>query len=46
MICSSNGHVLEKPREAQYLTHATFVPNNSSQGKIQLFDLFLLNLFD
>jgi hypothetical protein len=32
MICSSNGHVLEKPRQAQYLTHATFVPDTSCQG--------------
>ncbi|CAF2713616.1 unnamed protein product [Rotaria sp. Silwood2] len=34
MICSSNGQILEKPRQAQYLTHATFVPDNSSQGTI------------
>jgi hypothetical protein len=33
MICSSNGQTFEKPRQAQYLTHATFVPDNSSQGK-------------
>ncbi len=27
-ICSSNGQIiLEKPRQAQYLTHASFVPN-------------------
>ncbi|CAF3568334.1 unnamed protein product [Rotaria sordida] len=34
MICSSNGQILEKPRQAQYLTHATFVPDNSSEGTI------------
>jgi hypothetical protein len=33
MISSSNGQILEKPRQAQYLTHATFVPDDSSQGK-------------
>jgi hypothetical protein len=33
MISSSNGLKLEKPRQAQYLTHATFVPNDSSESK-------------
>jgi hypothetical protein len=32
-VTSSNGRVLEKPRQAQFITHATFVPRNSSQGK-------------
>ena len=34
MICSSNGQTLEKPRQARYLTHATFVPDTSSQGTV------------
>ncbi|CAF0956280.1 unnamed protein product [Adineta steineri] len=34
MISSSNGQILEKPRQAQYITHATFVPNNSSHNTI------------
>jgi hypothetical protein len=33
MISASNGQILDKPRQAQYITHATFVPNNSSQSK-------------
>ncbi|CAF3782621.1 unnamed protein product [Rotaria sp. Silwood1] len=34
IICTSNGQILENPRQAQYLTHATFVPDNSSLGTI------------
>ncbi|UJR32017.1 hypothetical protein I4U23_019486 [Adineta vaga] len=34
MICTSNGQILEKPRQAQYITHATFVPNNFSANTI------------
>lgn len=32
MIHSLIGRTLEKPRRAQYLTQATFVPDNSSQS--------------
>ena len=32
IICSSNGQSLEKPRQAQYLTHASFVPDETSLG--------------
>ncbi len=31
IICSSNGQILEKPRQAQYLTHASFVPQINSE---------------
>lgn len=34
MICSSDGLVLEKPRQAQYLTHASFVPDVTCQGRV------------
>lgn len=34
LICSSVGHILEKPRQAQYITQATFVPQRRSEGKV------------
>ncbi len=30
LLCSSNGEKLDKPRPAQYLTHASFVPPTNS----------------
>lgn len=33
-ISSSDGRELAKPRQVQFLTHATLVPNNSSKSKI------------
>lgn len=36
IIRSSNGQILEKPRQAQCLTHASFVPNKTSQSTIKL----------
>jgi hypothetical protein len=44
MICSSNGQTLEKPRQAQYLTHATFVPDNSSHGKELIICILTLSI--
>lgn len=37
IISASNGQILEKPRQAQYLTHATFVPNNTPQGRKKIY---------
>ncbi|CAF1171707.1 unnamed protein product [Rotaria magnacalcarata] len=34
MIRPSNGSILEKPAQAQYLTHASFVPDSCSQGTV------------
>ncbi|CAF1144141.1 unnamed protein product [Adineta ricciae] len=34
MICTSNHQTLEKPRQCQYITHATFVPNNFSENTV------------
>lgn len=34
MICSSNGQKLDKPRQAQSLTDASFVSNQNSQSNI------------
>ena len=44
VICSSNGHILEKPRQAQYLTHATFVPDSTSQGKSRILSIICIVL--
>jgi hypothetical protein len=38
MICSSNGQILDKPRQAQYLTHASFVPQMNSESILWALD--------
>jgi hypothetical protein len=38
MIRSSNGQILDKPRQAQYLTHASFVPRMNSESILWTLD--------
>lgn len=38
MISSSTGQILEKPRQAQYLTHASFVPEANSENILWVLD--------
>ena len=38
MICSSAGQVLDKPRQAQYLTNASFVPQTNSENMLWALD--------
>ncbi len=45
MISASNGQILDKPRQAQYITHATFVPNNSSQSKNSFWFICILSIW-
>ncbi len=38
VMSSSNGQTLDKPRQAQYLTHASFVPQINSENILWALD--------
>ena len=50
VITSSTGQILEKPRQAQYLTHASFVPYGHSQRILWTLDescnIYTRNILD
>ena len=38
MMSSSTGQILEKPRQAQYLTHASFAPETDAENMLWALD--------